>query len=86
MTQCAMCSGASDDGTGGRDLNWDFLLWAASKRIETIEECRSEARQDLASLGEAMGVRWGDRRCTWKNLLNEVRELRAANERADQEP
>lgn len=72
---------ASDDGTGGRDLDWDFLLLVAAKRIEMIEECRSEYRRDLADLGEALGIRWGDPRCTRKNLLNEVRELKASVER-----
>ncbi len=68
---------ASDDGTRGRGLDWDFLLMVAAKRVEMIEECRSEYRRDLADLGEALGIRWGDPRCTRKNLLNEVRELRA---------
>lgn len=68
---------ASDDGTGGRDLSWDFLLFAAAKRMEAIEQCRSEMRHELAALGEALGIRWGDRRCTWKNLIAEVRDLKA---------
>jgi hypothetical protein len=69
---------ASDDGTRGRDLSWDFLLRAAAKRVETIDQCGDEMRHELAQLADALGVRWGDKRCTWKNLINEVRVLKAA--------
>lgn len=77
---------ASDDGSSGRDLDWDFLLGVAAKRVEMIEECRSEMRHELAELGEALGIRWCDRRCTWKNLISEVRDLKASTKPPDVGP